>query len=134
MLLNLFYLYIKKNSIYYLFKNSSIVLCNGIKNTTCNWICKDTNFSVQLSFHAAEKEAVISPNTTCLLNINESLCQEETTENYNCNITCNNLENNNSLYTSITFWGFVLLISFGNIGFNVSISITDAICFEILGT
>lgn len=108
--------------------------CNSTKDTTCHWICKDVNFSTRLSFHATKKETVISSNTTCLLNINEtSLCQENIIKNYNCNVTCDNFEDNYCLYTSITFWGFVLLMSLGNIGFNVSNSISDAICFDVLG-
>ncbi|XP_011261876.2 major facilitator superfamily domain-containing protein 6 [Camponotus floridanus] len=114
------------------FHTSAIVSCNGTKDTTCHWICKDTNFSTRVSFHAVEGEVLISPNTTCLLNINEtSSCQEEIT--INCNVTCDNFEDTQCLYTSITFWGFILLMSLGNIGFNVSNCISDAICFDILG-
>lgn len=105
-------------------------MCNGTKDTTCHWMCKDTNFSTQVSFHIAKGEASISPNTTCLLNTNEtSSCSKST----NCNVTCDNFDNNHCLYTSITFWGFILLMSLGNIGFNVSNSISDAICFDVLG-
>lgn len=53
-------------------------------------------------------------------------------KNYNCNVTCDNFEDN-CIYTSVTFWGFVLLMSLGNIGFNVSNCISDAICFDVLG-
>lgn len=109
--------------------------CNGTKDTTCHWKCKgDANFSTRLSFYAIRKEAVISPDTTCLLNINEtSMCKENITKNYNCNVTCDNFEDNHCLYTSITFLGFVLLMSLGNIGFNVSNCLSDAICFDVLG-
>ncbi|XP_014208100.1 major facilitator superfamily domain-containing protein 6-B [Copidosoma floridanum] len=41
---------------------------------------------------------------------------------------------NNCVYKSMAFWGFVLLMSLGNIGFNVSNCISDAICFDVLGT
>lgn len=114
---------------------SAMALCNGRKDTTCHWICKDANFSTRLSFHEFKKEAVISSNTTCLLNIDEMpLCHGETiVNNHSCNVTCDNFEDNRCLYTSITFWGFVLLMSLGNIGFNVSNCISDAICFDILG-
>ncbi|XP_011688768.1 PREDICTED: major facilitator superfamily domain-containing protein 6-like isoform X2 [Wasmannia auropunctata] len=113
-------------------QNSSITSYDD-KNTTCHWICKNTNFS-GLSFHTVGREAIISSNNTYLLNINEMpLCQEETAENYNCNVTCNSFENNHYLYTSIIFWGFVFLMSIGNIGFNICMCITDAICFEVLG-
>lgn len=105
--------------------------CNGSKDTTCFWVCNDANFSTHLSFYSTKREAVISPNTTCLLNINETLlCLENTT---NCDVICDNFEDNYCLYTSITFWGFVLLMSLGNIGFNVSNCISDAICFDVLG-
>lgn len=113
---------------------SAMVSCNGVKDTTCHWICKDVNFSTRLSFREIKKEAIILPDTTCLLNINEtSLCQVNIMKNYNCNVTCDNFEDSHCLYTSVTFWGFVLLMSLGNIGFNVSNCISDAICFDVLG-
>ncbi|XP_018377515.1 PREDICTED: major facilitator superfamily domain-containing protein 6-like [Trachymyrmex cornetzi] len=111
--------------------NSTALLCDT-KNTKCHWTCRDTKFSVRLSFYAtsSENEAVISPNTTCLLNFNETaLCQG--TEN--CNVTCDNFENDYCLYTSTTFWGFVFLMSLGTIGIVTSFNINNAICFEVLG-
>ncbi|KAL0114118.1 hypothetical protein PUN28_011437 [Cardiocondyla obscurior] len=112
----------------------SMTSCNGTKDTTCHWVCKDANFSTRLSFNETRKEAEISPNVTCLLNINETLlCQKHATENYICNVTCDDFEDNNCLYTSFTFWGFVILMSLGNIGFNVANCISDAICFDVLG-
>jgi len=106
-----------------------VASCNNTKDTTCHWICQN-NFSTQLSFYPAEKVADISPNSTCLLNINNaSFCQE----NVYCDVICDAFEDNHCLYTSITFWGFVLLMSLGNIGFNVSNCISDAICFDVLG-
>lgn len=112
--------------------------CNGAKDTTCHWMCKDANFSMRLFFRGIGNEAIISSATTCSLNINEtSLCQvnskSKKMKNYNCNVTCDNFEDNYCIYTSITFWGFVLLMSLGNIGFNVSNCISDAICFDVLG-
>ncbi|KAL6263024.1 hypothetical protein P5V15_005820 [Pogonomyrmex californicus] len=113
---------------------STIALCDGTKVAMCHWICKDANFSTKLTFYPIEKEAIISPNTSCLLNINEtSQCQRNVTKNYKCNVICDNFEDDHCLYTSITFWGFVLLMSLGNIGFNVSNCISDAICFDVLG-
>ncbi|KAG5331936.1 MFSD6 protein, partial [Acromyrmex charruanus] len=114
--------------------NSTALLCDGTKNTKCHWTCRDTKFSVRLSFYATspENEAVISPNTTCLLNFNETaLCQRTKTEN--CNVTCDNFENNYCLYISPTFWGFVFLMSLGTVGIVTSFNINNAICFEILG-
>lgn len=107
--------------------------CKGVKDTTCYWKCNNANFSTQLSFYSTKGEAVISPDTACLLNINETLLPENATNNYSCDVNCDNFEDNYCLYTSITFWGFVLLMSLGNIGFNVSNCISDAICFDVLG-
>ncbi|XP_018401492.1 PREDICTED: major facilitator superfamily domain-containing protein 6-like [Cyphomyrmex costatus] len=119
----------------YLFKNSSTTLCGDTRSITCHWICKDTNLSVPLSLqYTTGKNAIISPNTSCLININDTaLCQKEFQENYNCNVICDSFENNYCLYTSITFWGFVFLMSLGGIGTSVSLTLTSAICFEILG-
>ncbi|EFN78175.1 major facilitator superfamily domain-containing protein 6 [Harpegnathos saltator] len=109
---------------------STLALCNGTKDTTCHWMCKDSNFSMRVSFHVAKGEASISPSTTCLLHMNEtSSCSHST----NCEVTCDNFDDDRCLYTSITFWGFILLMSLGTIGFNVSNSISDAICFDVLG-
>lgn len=37
------------------------------------------------------------------------------------------------IYKTGNFWAFVLLMSIGTIGFNVVNSITDAICFDVIG-
>lgn len=107
-----------------------MALCNGTKVTTCHWMCKNMNSSMSVSFYAYNGEASFSSNNTCLLNINTtSLCPQS----INCDVLCDNFEDNHCLYTSITFWGFILLMCFGNIGFNVSNCISDAICFDVLG-
>ncbi|KAL6262571.1 hypothetical protein P5V15_005363 [Pogonomyrmex californicus] len=113
---------------------SKVASCNDTKNTICHWMCKDTNFSTRLSFHAIEKEAIISSNTTCLLSDNEtSFCQRNITTVYNCNVTCDNFKDDDCLYVSITFWGFVIFMSLGNTFYYISLTITDAICFDVLG-
>ncbi|XP_011706693.1 PREDICTED: major facilitator superfamily domain-containing protein 6-like, partial [Wasmannia auropunctata] len=67
-------------------------------------------------------------------NVNEtSPCRRNVTVNYNCNVTCDNFQDDQCLYTSITFWGFVILLLFGNTGYYVSLSANDTICFDILG-
>ncbi|XP_020278961.1 major facilitator superfamily domain-containing protein 6 isoform X2 [Pseudomyrmex gracilis] len=116
------------------YHTSAMTSCSGMKNTTCHWICENANFSTRMSFYTAKGEASISPDTICFLNINETLVhRENVSNNTNCNVTCDNFDDNHCLYTSVTFWGFVLLMSLGNIGFNVSNCISDAICFDVLG-
>lgn len=105
-------------------------LCTGVKNTMCHWTCTNTNFSVPIQFQAINEEVNFSSNTTCLINVNiTSYCFNDTS----CGISCDTFEENYCLYTSVTFWGFILLMSLGNIGFNVSNCISDAICFDVLG-
>ncbi|XP_063235657.1 major facilitator superfamily domain-containing protein 6 isoform X2 [Bacillus rossius redtenbacheri] len=51
-----------------------------------------------------------------------------------CDLTCRPAEGRDCLYGSPAFWGFVLLMALGTIGFNVSNSVSDAICFDMLGS
>ncbi|KYN39671.1 Major facilitator superfamily domain-containing protein 6, partial [Trachymyrmex septentrionalis] len=102
----------------YIFHNFLITIasCNGMKDTMCHWVCENTNFSTQLSFYPDQNKAIISPNTTCLLNINEiSLCQGNLTNNYNCNVICDNFKDDQCMYISATFWSFVVLMCIGEI-------------------
>ncbi|XP_064212552.1 major facilitator superfamily domain-containing protein 6-A [Tribolium castaneum] len=53
-----------------------------------------------------------------------------------CDIFCSNKDSEihpGCLYKSISFWSFVILMSIGTIGFNVVNSISDAICFDVIG-
>ncbi|XP_015434895.1 PREDICTED: major facilitator superfamily domain-containing protein 6 [Dufourea novaeangliae] len=105
-------------------------LCTGAKNTMCHWTCMENKFSVPIQFEAIKGEASFTANTTCLANANAtSYCLK----NNKCNVTCDNFDDKQCLYTSATFWGYIILMSLGNIGFNVCNSISDAICFDILG-
>lgn len=105
-------------------------LCTGVKNAICHWTCIDKNFSVSIQFQALNEEISFSSNSTCLIDKNSTLyCSKHS----NCNVICDNLYDSYCLYTSVTFWGFVLLMSLGNIGFNVCNCMSDAICFDILG-
>lgn len=55
--------------------------------------------------------------------------------NTNCNLFCHDDEEKTSECTlaSIRFWSFVFLMCAGTIGYNVINSISDAICFDVLG-
>ncbi|XP_024884622.1 major facilitator superfamily domain-containing protein 6-like [Temnothorax curvispinosus] len=111
----------------------AIASCNGTKDTTCRWICNNMRSSMGLSFYPDQQRAIISPDTACLLNINEtSLSQKNVTNNYNCNVTCDNFEDQ-CVYASNTFWSFVFLWSLAETSYFTSMSISDAMCFHILG-
>lgn len=51
-----------------------------------------------------------------------------------CNFTCfPDKSAQDCLYGTTQFWIFVLLMSLGTIAFNVANSVSDAICFDVLG-
>lgn len=62
-------------------------------------------------------------NTSLILEVN-SILDCRTTED---------VEAPACFYKSITFWSFLILTYLGTIGFNVGNSISDAICFDVLG-
>ncbi|XP_011641597.1 major facilitator superfamily domain-containing protein 6-like [Pogonomyrmex barbatus] len=113
---------------------SAIESDNSVKDITCYWLCKDTNFSTRLFFrNATERKTIISLDTACLINVNDtSFHHENITANYNCNVTCDNFENNYCIWTSITFWSYMLLLFLGETGYFVVMIINDATCFAIL--
>lgn len=124
--------------------------CFSGRRINCDWTCLDgLNYSQSIYFNSYHT-GNLSRNSTCLLDVdNNSNNKNNTfiddakvdcsTNNYEsiCNVTCKSLDDDgelqNCLYTSATFWGFVLLMSLGNIGFNVSNCVSDAICFDVLG-
>ncbi|XP_076650977.1 major facilitator superfamily domain-containing protein 6 [Halictus rubicundus] len=105
-------------------------LCMGATYTMCHWICSNNTFSVPVQFEAMEGEISFTENNTCLVDTNST---SHCSISDHCNVNCDNFDDKHCLYTSITFWGFILLMSLGNIGFNVCNSISDAICFDVLG-
>jgi hypothetical protein len=56
--------------------------------------------------------------------------------NQTCEFTCEEDADTSSrcLYRTFPFWSFVTFMYVGCIGANVIMSITDAICFDIIGT
>lgn len=105
-------------------------LCTGVKNTECHWTCTDKNFSAPIQFQSINKEINFPANSACIIQKNIT---SDCSKSDNCSVACDNFNDNYCLYKSMTFWGFVILMSLGNIGFNVSNCISDAICFDILG-
>lgn len=72
-----------------------------------------------------------------LVNENYSICLTDdlilnTTDDI-CDFTCYLNESDAPMYTSTTFWSFVILLCLGTIGFNVTNCISDAVCFDVLG-
>ena len=113
--------------------------CGHYKRVICNWTCGAPNNKTHL--HALLKTSPITNTTSdkvtpCILaNISSFMC--DLNENSSqCELSCVLHETEmekDCLYGTPVFWGFVLLMFLGTIGFNVANSISDAICFDVLG-
>ncbi|XP_019892966.1 major facilitator superfamily domain-containing protein 6 [Musca domestica] len=114
----------------------------SISKATCT-DNSNSNFTFPAYFLDTRTEAISKYNLTsnyeqyyiCLgSNITTTLPNESSRLKFNG--TCQfeySPEQSNSLYLSATFWIFVILMCCGTIGFNVTNSISDAICFDMLG-
>lgn len=74
-----------------------------------------------------------TPSTS---NYTSEISSENSSESILCDIYCSNEDveiDSGCLYKSLSFWSFVVLMSVGTIGFNVINSISDAICFDVIG-
>ncbi|KAJ3666482.1 hypothetical protein Zmor_001923 [Zophobas morio] len=74
-----------------------------------------------------------TPSTS---NYTSEISTENSSESILCDIYCSNEDveiDSGCLYKSLSFWSFVVLMSVGTIGFNVINSISDAICFDVIG-
>lgn len=122
---------------------SDALLCSSTHKASC--MTNNTKFDAY--FVDIMEPAVSTLNLT--MNYERSLmdlhvCVNQSTEEYirnttqqfngNCEFQSARTNNNHlCLYRSSAFWLFVMLMCAGTIGFNVTNSISDAICFDMLG-
>jgi len=115
--------------------------CGHYKRVLCNWMCGALNNETHL--HALLKTSPITNTTSnnvtpCILgNISSFICDLNNENSSHCELSCVLHETEmekDCLYGTPVFWGFVLLMSLGTIAFNVANSISDAICFDVLGS
>ncbi|XP_060523756.1 major facilitator superfamily domain-containing protein 6 [Cylas formicarius] len=112
---------------------------------TCK-VIESTNASSCANFTRivnCESECFAHPHTFRISNCgaaHHKLCSTKTNTSLgylmssNCDITCKyEVEVDGELYRSVAFWGFLVLMSVGTVGFNVVNSISDAICFDVIG-
>jgi hypothetical protein len=112
--------------------------CGHYKRVLCNWTCGTTNNETYID--ALLKTSLITNDasanvTPCVLG-NSSLTCSLDDDSSHCELSCilhETEREKDCLYGTPTFWGFVLLMSLGTIGFNVANSVSDAICFDVLG-
>ncbi|XP_049763424.1 major facilitator superfamily domain-containing protein 6 [Schistocerca cancellata] len=112
--------------------------CGDTQIVLCDWTCDD-------SFNGTGLPAVLYTDSRtsshgslhlCLTGNNATfypfLMDPRTSCDFRCAMDKNS--NNDCLYGTAAFWIFVILMSLGTIGFNVSNSVSDAICFDVLGS
>ncbi|CAH1959220.1 unnamed protein product [Acanthoscelides obtectus] len=107
--------------------------CN---NQTLRVTCTSNCSTISTSYLMSElKHSNSSQQYKLCYWTNDSLITVNDSLNSICDMKCaKDFENHNGcLYKSFTFWSFVILMYIGSIGFNVINSITDAICFDIIG-
>ncbi|XP_065170842.1 major facilitator superfamily domain-containing protein 6 [Atheta coriaria] len=111
---------------------------NECNNSTIEMICTCAidpvnHIELPLTRHIAdnlilnqtENKYCTSANLTAVCGGYSKECQWKCVENTESNSSC--------LYKTWQFWYFIILMSIGMIGFNVTNSISDAICFDVIG-
>lgn len=114
------------------------------------WRCDNydnvkNDFSIFVALMNDDKNNFMIPsclirNSQIRIHSNQSnylVCDDKNLSKYN-NTSCkindvHSTENDHNLYQSYQFWIYILLMSIGSVSFNVTNSISDAICFDILG-
>ncbi|XP_052128997.1 major facilitator superfamily domain-containing protein 6 isoform X1 [Frankliniella occidentalis] len=91
----------------------------------CTWSANTKHIQVERNILTPEKCSIASK-----VNVSD-LCQNNTSNAYD--IMCEPVHTDPYLYSTVTFWSFVILMAIGSIGYNVANSISDAICFDVLG-
>ncbi|PNF40182.1 hypothetical protein B7P43_G08260 [Cryptotermes secundus] len=114
--------------------------CGHYKRVICNWTCgasnNETHLDALLNTSPITKNASVNVTPCILGNISSLICSFDDNKSH-CEFSCVLHETEiekDCLYGTPAFWGFVLLMSLGTIGFNVANSISDAICFDVLGS
>ncbi|XP_066141129.1 major facilitator superfamily domain-containing protein 6 [Euwallacea fornicatus] len=107
---------------------------NHTKSVTCDSECfvHPDNFDMW----SCNGEGLINSTGSSIF----KLCSPDDGTNFSaidasCKVRCiENLETENiAVVQSVTFWWFLIFMSIGTIGFNVVNSISDAICFDVIG-
>ncbi|KAL7300046.1 hypothetical protein TKK_0007056 [Trichogramma kaykai] len=102
------------------------------RRSSCSWNCSQAGLFNASMYFSATVEANISHTTSCF--VDQDYPGVRCWANDSCSIRCDDSAyESECVYSSPTFLGFVVLMSFGLIGYNVCNSISDAVCFDVLG-
>ncbi|XP_011312345.1 major facilitator superfamily domain-containing protein 6 [Fopius arisanus] len=112
--------------------HKSQIVCSHVCNTTIQRFYVTIKLTDLDGMHLTPHCIVEGESDT--KEIDPSICLSTPGCSINCPIRHDDMEIDSScLLRSSSFWIFVLLFSLGSIGFNVTNSISDAICFDVLG-
>lgn len=100
-------------------------ICSRLKTATCSSSLEPENdifiyYKVNTDNDQIELLCSYSNETKCNNDLNYT-CKENEEIDHNC------------LYLAWEFWTFIILMSLGTIAFNVGNSVSDAICFDVIG-
>ncbi|XP_037825045.1 LOW QUALITY PROTEIN: major facilitator superfamily domain-containing protein 6, partial [Lucilia sericata] len=121
--------------------NPELLAQTNLCSTTHNALCKDeiSNFEAYFVdiFNPTINYLNLTTNyeqsTTVHICVDETFSQANNISNFNGTCDFQTPQRSQCLYSSSAFWLFVVLMCAGTIGFNVTNSISDAICFDMLG-
>ncbi|XP_075223141.1 major facilitator superfamily domain-containing protein 6 [Lycorma delicatula] len=102
---------------------------NVVKIDTCSGLHVCSN---QSSYNLVEEECWSICNKT---EIQQNISYSDSDCQVICKINTDNVtySADTEFYKGFSFWSYVILMSLGSIGFNVINSVSDAICFDMLG-
>jgi hypothetical protein len=113
--------------------------CGHYERAICNWTCgtseNETHLDVLLRSSPFTNITIVTVTPCVVGNTSTFICNPSDNHSQ-CELSCTLHETEREkdcLYGTSAFWGFVLLMSLGTIGFNVANSISDAVCFDVLG-
>lgn len=113
--------------------------CGHYKRVICNWTCGTSDNKTLLDVLLTTSSVTNITNATvipCAVGNASSFTCNPSDNHSQCELSCvlhETEREKDCLYGTPAFAGFVLLMSLGTIGFNVANSISDAICFDVLG-
>lgn len=98
-------------------------------STNCQWNCeKSQDFNNSIYFWGS---TVTMLNNSCILSDTTPIMGNLQP---NCKVACERTEEENAcLYKSPIFWCFIILISVSELTYEVVNTLSDAMCFEVLG-
>ncbi|XP_037951798.1 major facilitator superfamily domain-containing protein 6-A-like [Teleopsis dalmanni] len=119
-----------------------VLTSSSLCSSTRGGLCSDQESTFEVNFidlnNIKNHEAILESNAH-LLNLHVCLPMENFSNSsvsmvpIHLNCTVYDFKTEDCLYRSSTFWLFVIFMCMGTIGFNVTNSISDAICFDMLG-